>query len=413
MTPRPRILLVLHHCPLPVTGGAHQRDLLLYEALAAIGEVRTIVFSYDPVDASVEQALRERVNLLALQHSPSPVELGLSKYLRRVWPTDLRSVVERLPWKLRGLAPCRPMIRVVRRAMADHQFDAVVIRPHILAMRLIGIDRARCLVDIDDLMVERHQSRLEHDASLGPLKQMVLRYDLALCRIAQKRALAYYQHGWIATPQHEPYVRGRDYAWLPNIPYCLGPGGPPAPLPPQASAKTLLFVGALWYQINREGVQHFIRQVWPRIREAVPEARLRIVGKPLAGDDLAWADVPGVEAVGFAEDLVAEYRQCAFTVAPIYGGSGTNIKVLESLAYQRAAALTPFALRGYEKTLIDGQSVRVGHDDASLAAACVELLLQPRLRQTLAERGAAVVAEHFHFDTFCRSVAEQVERIVQ
>lgn len=397
---RPRILLLLNQCPCPPRTGAHQRDLLLCAALGKVGEVRTMVFAAHHPDAEAMEQMHRHIGLIALGERP-PAPGGR-------WG----SLTCRLPWKCHGLVPEPAMIDAAQRARTEGKFDVVVIRPFDLATRLVGLDPKGGLVDVDDLALDRCESRLAHDRSLSPAKRMVLRYDRQLHRRVQRRTFAHFHGGWIANPHHEAYTTGQVYGYLPNIPFCLGERGAPKPLPPEPDSKMLLFVGSLGYPMNRDGLIHFIDRVWPAVHEQVPEARLRVVGQPMPGDPQHWADAPGVEAVGFAEDLLAEYRRCAFTIAPIYGGSGTNIKVLESLAYQRAVVATPFALRGYEKTLLDGQSVRVGRDDASLADACVALLEQPAHRQALAEQGATVVAEHFNFETFCRSVAAQVVRVV-
>ena len=50
---------------------------------------------------------------------------------------------------------------------------------------------------------------------------------------------------------------------------------------------------------------------------------------------LPVAALPNVEVSGFVQDLPPVYERAAFTVAPIYWGGGTKIKVLESLAYGR------------------------------------------------------------------------------
>jgi glycosyltransferase involved in cell wall biosynthesis len=52
----------------------------------------------------------------------------------------------------------------------------------------------------------------------------------------------------------------------------------PRPTDPPPDGRTVVFFGILPYVPNLDGVIHFVRDIWPRIAEAHPDARLKIVG---------------------------------------------------------------------------------------------------------------------------------------
>lgn len=402
-----RILLCLHERPYPPRSGGDQRDMLLYHALSKLGTVRTLLFLPDGLDEQGQAVLREHVGLVGVEPRPRVNEPPPSRLGRALMPLRLR-----LPGRQLGLRSNRRMIRAVRRAVAQEQIDLVVLRPLELAMRFSGLSMKRVLVDVDDMPSERCLSRLRDAPHMSRLRKVVLAADARVYRRAQRRTFAQLRTGWIVSPDHADRVAGGQYTWLPNIPYCFGPGGAPQVQPADDASQVVLFVGPPAFPINRDGLQRFIAGVWPQVRQRCPQARLRIVGKVKPEDPLDWARAEGVELAGFVDDLVAEYRQCAFTVAPIYGGTGTNIKVLETLAYGRTCAMSPFAQRGYQGYLVDGRHVRVCGDDQTFAAACVELLHNPNARRELAAAGQKVIDATFNFDTFSRIVAEQVAQVM-
>jgi hypothetical protein len=73
------------------------------------------------------------------------------------------------------------------------------------------------------------------------------------------------------------------------------------------------------------------------------------LGGPVArlGMGHAREQHPDVSAPGYINDLGEAGPNAAFTIAPIYSGGGTNIKILESLVYGRASPRTTRAFPVY------------------------------------------------------------------
>ncbi|HOU20924.1 MAG TPA: glycosyltransferase, partial [Kiritimatiellia bacterium] len=166
-----------------------------------------------------------------------------------------------------------------------------------------------------------------------------------------------------------------------------------------------LSMGSYYHRPNAEGLDWFIQRVWPQVRRAVPEAEFRVIGPGLpAGRGAAYARVPGITVLGVVPDVVSQYRECAFTIAPIWTGAGINIKVFESYAFGRTSVLTPFAHRGYEDCLEDGISVCVAKSPEEYAQACVNLLRNPARRDQLAAAGHPQIMRDFSFARFARVV---------
>jgi len=110
--------------------------------------------------------------------------------------------------------------------------------------------------------------------------------------------------------------------------------GDPAP-----DRSTLLFFGALDYYPNLEGLLWFLDEVWPRVLESHPAARLRILGRrpPPA---LVARQGPRVEVAGFVEDLRPSLAAAAGVIVPLRLGGGTRLKILEAMAMERPVVST-------------------------------------------------------------------------
>jgi polysaccharide biosynthesis protein PslH len=76
----------------------------------------------------------------------------------------------------------------------------------------------------------------------------------------------------------------------------------PRPTDPPLDTRTVVFFGLLSYFPNVDGVIHFVQDIWPRIVEVHPDARLKIVGGRAPSSVLGLASAR-VELTGFVPDL--------------------------------------------------------------------------------------------------------------
>jgi len=52
----------------------------------------------------------------------------------------------------------------------------------------------------------------------------------------------------------------------------------PRPTDPQPDGRTVVFFGLMSYMPNIDGATYFIQEIWPRIADANPDARCKIIG---------------------------------------------------------------------------------------------------------------------------------------
>jgi len=158
----------------------------------------------------------------------------------------------------------------------------------------------------------------------------------------------------------------------------------------QPPAGDLVFVGQMGWFPNRDGVEWFMRDVFPRILAHRPTTRFTIVGKAqglVAPDNVA----ANVTLAGFVPDLRPLVHDAAVYVVPLRAGSGTRLKVLEAMALGKAIVTTQIGSEGIN--LADNESALYADDAESFAAKVCELLDDPA---KVASLGAAArrCAEH-------------------
>jgi len=105
----------------------------------------------------------------------------------------------------------------------------------------------------------------------------------------------------------------------------------------------------------------------------------------------AW-QVPGVTTVGFLEDLEPLYVRSLAMLAPVFGGSGVRVKMLEGFRAGMPVVTTPDGAFGLP--LEDGQEALVAGDPESFAECVERLLANEDVRQRVREGGYTYLERH-------------------
>jgi polysaccharide biosynthesis protein PslH len=113
-----------------------------------------------------------------------------------------------------------------------------------------------------------------------------------------------------------------------------------------ASTLNLLFVGRLDWIPNRSGLSWFLQNVWSKAVRQRPELRLKVAG---VGDG-RWLQhferLPNLQILGRVPLLEPLYTESALTLAPLFQGSGTRVKILESARFARPVLSTALGAEG-------------------------------------------------------------------
>jgi len=136
-----------------------------------------------------------------------------------------------------------------------------------------------------------------------------------------------------------------------------------------------LFLGDYRHHPNPEAARVVAFEVWPRVREQIPNAELWLAGRGgtehLAGLDRS----EGVKILGFVDDLEALLTQTRCLLAPVFSGGGSRIKVLTALAHGLPVVTNALGARGVSAT---PPALHQVDDAAALVAPTVALLADAR-----------------------------------
>lgn len=405
-----RILWVSNHTPFQVDFGGGQRSSLIYRTLRTMGKVDVLLVCAPPAyGRTIEESLGKPDDLMEIVEPLKRGELLPWRYLRPCAPSLVDKIAYNLGRRELDYARDAKVGAVLDRMLAHRRYDLIVGRHLKYPSKAGAFGYAPTVVDVDDSELELYRAIVQ-DRRTGALRRAVLKQRIKSLDKIVPGLMGQSTFLWVSKEEDRDIPGCERAAVLPNLPYEMSLPNPPSSLPPNGQSKVILFVGMLSYIYNSEGIDSFLREAWPLVRQAVPDAVLRLVGSRLNADHRKrWAAVPGVDVVGFVPDLREAYRDCAFVVVPIWSGAGTNIKVGEALMYGRTCVVSQPAHRGYAKVFRDQESLLVGKNTREVATLCIDLLREPERRARLAETGTRAFATTYSFEHFQREVISTVE----
>jgi glycosyltransferase involved in cell wall biosynthesis len=157
---------------------------------------------------------------------------------------------------------------------------------------------------------------------------------------------------------------------------------------------SVLFMGSLDWQPNRDALLYLVDQIWPLVRAAHPAATLNVVGRqPAPRLRERVESVRGVQWVGEVPDIRPWVARANMLLVPLRIGGGSRIKILETLAMGKAVVTTSIGAEGLSVT--DGRDCRIADEPAAFARTVVDLLHQPAVCRALGESGRRLVVSRY------------------
>jgi glycosyltransferase involved in cell wall biosynthesis len=170
----------------------------------------------------------------------------------------------------------------------------------------------------------------------------------------------------------------------------------------------LVFVGDLGYLPNRYGLEWFLAHVWPAVRADIPDARLDVIGRHASDALQRRHGQDGITVHGFVDALAPYYRDASASIVPVHAGSGTRLKILESLAHAVPVVSTSLGAFGLDIAADAGLTIADAPD--AFARACVRALRHQSDVEP-AKRGRALVTARYDWTAIEHVVAGVARRV--
>jgi sugar transferase (PEP-CTERM/EpsH1 system associated) len=156
---------------------------------------------------------------------------------------------------------------------------------------------------------------------------------------------------------------------------------------------TLVFDGSMDFRPNIDAATWFAHEVWPRIKQARPDARFYIVGRNPVPQVLHLASLPGITVTGSVEDARPWVAKANVYVVPMRMGGGVRLKILQAMAMERAIVSTPMGAEGVP--VEQGREMLLAASPEAFAQSAIRLMSDPERRAVLGRAARSLAVSHY------------------
>ncbi len=374
-----KLLVTCPWTPLPSMGGSPLRTWGLIRAAARIAEVGVVALCRS--EEELEMLRRETAGLCVFAEGVPAPRTALRK-----GGDLLRSLLSGRPYHLEAAtepALAAAATRAIERWQPDIvQAATVGAAPVLEEARRRGI---RCVYSAHNVESRILEGPPEQPA--GALaRRGIERIDAAQAQAARLADAV------LAVTEGEARWLGKFNSRVRVIPNAIDCAAHRWRAPSARAGGAVLFVGHLRYPPNQDAATVLAREIYPRLREARPEARLLIAGRR-PGPALRALAGEGIEIVADPPDMAPIWERAAVLACPLRWGAGSRLKLLEAAAWGVPIVCTAIGAEGL--ALRAGDHYLRAEEPAAAAAALAGVLADPARHDAMAARARACVeAEH-------------------
>lgn len=164
-----------------------------------------------------------------------------------------------------------------------------------------------------------------------------------------------------------------------------------------SNPRYIVFCGSLDYEPNSDGLLWFYNKIWTNVKIAYPDLKLLIVGsgrileklQPIMNDE-------SLIFTGIVPDVKPYYNKASLAIVPIKIGSGTRLKVLESMGLGVPVVSTSKGAEGIDYT--DGENILIANEEKAFANRVVDLLNNKALRLKIQQNASELVQNKYDWN---------------
>lgn len=394
-----KVLWISQNLPYPPKTGVLQRNYNLIREASRFADVRLVAILKEDILPGFDAGTAER-ELRKLCTALDVVRLPIeSSRVRFLWVV-LKSLFTRAPFTA-NWGDSSTLRDALRRAVAEGPYDVVYFDT-------ISLAGYRGLIPGWPIVLNHHnieshllERRIAYERNL--LRRFYFQREAVKLRRYEKRVAPDFDTHLVVSRLDGD--RLREIATGVRTAVVANGVDPDYFAPDDIEPEPAHFVmvsGMNWFP-NRDAVLFMTENIWPRVRERLPEARLTIVGAspPDAVVNLARSDQQ-VTVTGFVDDVRPYMNRAQVYVCPMRDGGGTRLKILDALSMGKPIVATTMALEGID--VRPDHDVLVADTPEQFVGQIERVVRDAELRCALTRNARRFAETHFSWDVIGRDM---------
>jgi len=385
-----RVLLLTQVLPYPPDSGPKVKTYHVLKYLAQKHQVTLVSFVRDtdmPEYVQQLESICERVITVPIKRAPLLDLVFLVK-----------SLLTRQPWMM--LRDERPEMRAALQALADTiHFDVVHADQLNMAQYALPFTKSRKVLDLHNALWVLYQRMAATLPLHNPMKYLLLRdwrllknYEGKMCRVFDAVTA-------VSEEDKQSLIEAGARSDIQVIPIAIDTDKQ-AFIQRAPSSPHIVHVGTMYWPANVDGIRWFLDQIYPIIKQQVPNVRCTLIGaRPPQDIKEREQTDSSLKVTGYVDDPLPYLQDSSMMIVPLRAGGGMRVKILNAFAQGLPMVSTTVGCEGIHVT--NNYNILVADSPQDFAQQTVRLLTDSALNEQLTLRGRQTAEQQYDYRRAC------------
>ncbi len=169
-------------------------------------------------------------------------------------------------------------------------------------------------------------------------------------------------------------------------------------------------LGAMDWIPNREGMRWFLKDVWPKIHNAIPKFEFYFAGRNMP-EEFQNMEIEGVHCLGEVDNAADFLADKKILIVPISSAGGIRVKILEAMAAGKVVITTPEGIKGLDAKVTEHYLLaRKPEDFVKAVKWCI---MHPQKAEEMAEKARELVLTKYEYRKVIVTVINEIEVLLK
>jgi glycosyltransferase involved in cell wall biosynthesis len=385
-----RVLLLTQVLPYPPDSGPKVKTYHVLKYLAQKHQVTLVSF------------VRDTDKPEYIQHLESLCERVITVPIKRAPLLDLaflgKSLLTSQPWMM--LRDERPEMRATLQELADTtRFDVVHADQLNMAQYALPFTKSRKVLDLHNALWVLYQRMAATLPLHNPMKYILLRdwrllknYEGNMCRVFDAVTA-------VSDEDKQALIEAGARSDIQVIPIAIDTDKQ-ALVQRAPSSPHIVHVGTMYWPANIDGIRWFLDQIYPIIKQQVPNVRCTLIGaRPPQDIKEREQTDSSLKVTGYVDDPLPYLQDSSMMIVPLRAGGGMRVKILNAFAQGLPMVSTTVGCEGIHVT--NNYDILVADSPQDFAQETVRLLTDPALNEQLTRHGRQTAEQQYDYRRAC------------
>jgi len=175
-----------------------------------------------------------------------------------------------------------------------------------------------------------------------------------------------------------------------------------------SSEHKLLYIGNLSWKANLEGLQWFVKNVWPKLLKEIPDVTIDIIGGGLKENP--FENIIGINYRGYVKDIDDIYKDYKIFIVPLFEGSGIRIKILEAFNNDISVVSTTMACETIGVT--NQKEIMMADDPEEFKDAILKLLTQNEFNYNIRNNAKEFLSKNYALESRQGEIKKMIDTVL-